>query len=85
MTARMQESATTPPSASKQMIDIGRRMIANILADTTDLGDSTFVGDGSVFTDPDRFEPRARGALSANAPSDRVGGRRLGTGGHRRP
>ena len=44
-----------PPSASRQMIEIGRRMIANILSDTTDLGGSTFVGDGSVFTDPDRF------------------------------
>ena len=67
MTARMQESATTPPSASKQMIDIGRRMIANILADTTDLGDSTFVGEGSVFTDPDHFD-REREVLFRRTP-----------------
>ena len=38
MTARLQESASAPPLASKQMIDIGRRMIANIVADTTDHG-----------------------------------------------
>ncbi len=37
MTGSMQDTAATGPSASKQMIDIGRRMIANILADTTDL------------------------------------------------
>ena len=33
------DDTTTPPSASRQMIEIGRRMIANILADTTDLGE----------------------------------------------
>ncbi len=67
MTAtRMQDSAA-PTSASKQMIDIGRRMIANILADTTDLRGSTFVGDGSVFTDPDRFE-REREVLFRRTP-----------------
>jgi len=41
---------------SKQMIDIGRRMIANIVADTTDQGGTTFLGEGSIFTDPYRFE-----------------------------
>ena len=67
MTGSMQDTAATGPSASKQMIDIGRRMIANILADTTDLGSSTFVGDGSVFTDPDRFE-REREVLFRRTP-----------------
>ena len=52
----MQEGGTAPTSASKQMIAIGRRMIANIVADTTDLGDSMFVGEGSLFTDPERFD-----------------------------
>lgn len=37
------------------MVEIGRRMIANILEDTTDMRGETFIGDGSVFTDPDRF------------------------------
>ena len=67
VTGSMQDTATSPPSASPQMIDIGRRMIANILADTTDLGSSTFVGDGSVFTDPDRFE-RDREVLFRRTP-----------------
>jgi nitrite reductase/ring-hydroxylating ferredoxin subunit len=38
------------------MVALGRRMIANSIAGTTDMGDGTYVGDGSVFTDPDRFE-----------------------------
>ena len=38
------------------MTALGRRMIANTIAGTTDLGDGTYVGDGSVFTDPVRFE-----------------------------
>ena len=67
MTTEMQESATAPPSASRQMIDIGRRMIANILADTTDVRGSTFVGEGSVFTDPDRLE-REREVLFRRTP-----------------
>jgi carnitine monooxygenase subunit len=44
------------PVASQQMIEIGRRMIANIVGDTTDMRGSTYVGKGSVFTDPVRFE-----------------------------
>lgn len=46
----------TKVPASKQMVQIGRRMIANIVADTTDMGGSTYLAEGSVFTDPDRFE-----------------------------
>ncbi|MGB6056631.1 MAG: Rieske 2Fe-2S domain-containing protein [Microthrixaceae bacterium] len=42
--------------ASPEMIDIGRRMIANTLAGTTDLGADTYFGDGSIFTDPARFD-----------------------------
>ncbi len=56
MSTPKENTVAASPSASKQMIEIGRRMIANILADTTDLGSSTFVGDGSVFTDHGRFE-----------------------------
>ena len=42
--------------ASAEMIKIGRRMISNTIAGTTDLADETYFGDGSVFTDPARFE-----------------------------
>ena len=53
--------------ACKQMIDIGRRMIANIVADTTDERGTTFHGDGSIFTDPDRFD-REREVLFRRTP-----------------
>ncbi len=43
-------------AASPQMIALGRRMIANTIGRTTDLGEGTFVGDGSIFTDPERLE-----------------------------
>lgn len=38
------------------MVALGRRMIANSKAGTTDLGEATYFGDGSIFTDPERFE-----------------------------
>lgn len=53
--------------ASPQMVALGRRMIAHTLGGTTDLGSGTFVGDGSVFTDPDRLE-RERHALFRRMP-----------------
>lgn len=53
--------------ASKQMVQIGRRMIANIVAGTTDMRGSTYVGEGSVFTDPERFE-REREVLFRRTP-----------------
>lgn len=53
--------------ASPQMTALGRRMIANTIAGTTDLGEGTYVGDGSVFTDPARFE-REREILFRRTP-----------------
>jgi nitrite reductase/ring-hydroxylating ferredoxin subunit len=54
-------------TVSKQMVEIGRRMIANIVADTTDMRGSTYRGEGSVFTDPGRFE-REREVLFRRTP-----------------
>ncbi len=67
MTTTSRDPSTSPGVASKQMIDLGRRMIANILAGVTDLRGSTFFGDGSVFTDPERFE-REREVLFRRTP-----------------
>jgi nitrite reductase/ring-hydroxylating ferredoxin subunit len=63
------EQRTPEPArpASRQMVEIGRRMIANIVNDTTDMRGSTFVGEGSVFTDPDNFE-REREVLFRRTP-----------------
>ena len=41
---------------SPQLVALAHRLIANIVADTTDLGDHVYRGDGSIFTDPERFE-----------------------------
>jgi len=41
---------------SPQLVALAHRLIANIGADTTDLGDHVYRGDGSIFTDPERFE-----------------------------
>jgi len=38
------------------MIALGRRLIANSIAGVTDLGEGTYIGDGSMFTDPARLE-----------------------------
>lgn len=42
--------------ASPQMTALGRRMISNTIAGATDLGEGTYVGDGSIFVDLARFE-----------------------------
>lgn len=63
------------PAASDQMVQIGRRMIANIVADTTDVRGSTYMGEGGVFTDQDRFE-REREVLFRRTPQIIVLGRR---------
>lgn len=62
-----QLSTERPRAASRQMVEIGRRMIANIVNDTTDVRGTTFVGEGSIFTDPDYFE-REREVLFRRTP-----------------
>ncbi|HTO01199.1 MAG TPA: SRPBCC family protein [Microthrixaceae bacterium] len=57
----MSAPSSPPPGsvlevASAEMINIGRRIIANTIAGTTDMAAETYFGDGSVFTDPARFE-----------------------------
>jgi carnitine monooxygenase subunit len=62
-----EHAAVRTNRASRQMVEIGRRMIANIVNETTDMRGSTFMGEGSVFTDPDRFE-REREVLFRRTP-----------------
>lgn len=52
---------------SPQLIDLGRRLIANLQAGRTDLGDHVFTGDGSVFTDRDLWD-REREVLFRRTP-----------------
>ena len=41
---------------SPQLIALAHRLIANIEQGRTDVADHLYQGDGSIFTDPDRFE-----------------------------
>jgi len=54
-------------TASRQMIELGHRMIANTLANTTDQYGELYEADGSVFTDPERFR-KEREILFRNTP-----------------
>ena len=52
---------------SPQLIELAKRLIANIELDRTDLGDHVYRGDGSQFTDPARFA-REREVLFRRSP-----------------